>query len=341
MINGHGNNIYQFAENGIEIDFSSNIAFNSHSEQICDYLRGVVGSIENYPDPECRELREALASRLSVSQSELLVTNGSAEAFYLIAHHLRRTQRIQTAIVTPSFAEYEDSCRVYDHELSFITFEQLFTSDLTAYTSVWLGLPNNPDGVRVDLSAVRTLARRYSECYFVVDRAYNELSAEAEREWETESNIVVVDSFTKAYGVPGVRLGYLMAERELVASVASLRVPWSVNSLSQRAGLYILEHSQELQFDREELIGESRYLQREIAKLERFRVTPSDCNFFLVEIVNCEANSADLMGYLVEEHHILIRDCSNFRGLTTRHFRLAAQRREACDRLITALKLWR
>lgn len=341
MIKGHGNNLYHFGEREIEFDFSSNVAFNNHSQQICDYLSGVMNSIGDYPDPEARELTEALAKQLLVSEDELLVTNGSAEAFYLIAHFMQRQGRVRTAVVVPSFAEYEDSCRVYGHEMDFIGFDELRGGDLSAYGSVWFGLPNNPDGVRVDCAEVRRLAERYAECYFVVDRAYNELSREVERSWDLPKNIIIVDSFTKLYGVPGLRLGYLIGAADVVAELSNIRPPWSVNSLSQLAGLYILEHYDELQIDRVELIGEAKYLQREIAKIDGFRVVPSECNFFVVEIEREGVTSEDLQRYLIENHGILIRDCSNFRTLTPQYFRVAAQPRTACDRLISALKQWR
>ncbi len=344
MINGHGNNIYQYGAKQIEVDFSSNIAFNNHSQQICDYLSGVVGSIGDYPDPEARALSEALSRHLSVGAGQVVVTNGSAEAFYLIAHDLMRHAgeggHCRTAITTPSFSEYEDSCRIYNHEIDFITFDELRSGELSGYQSVWLGLPNNPDGERFDYAQIRTLAARYTECCFVVDRAYNELSREVEQEWALLPNIIIVDSFTKAYGVPGLRLGYFIAEESLASRIASVRMPWSVNSLSQLAGRYILEHYDELQIDREELIGESKYLQTNISNIDGFRVIPSDCNFFLVEITE-GGSAAELQHYLVENHHILIRDCSNFRSLTPNYIRIAAQPREACDKLITALKSWR
>ncbi len=345
MINGHGNNIYQFGAKKIEIDFSSNIAFNNRSESIYSYLKGVIDTIGDYPDPEARELTSALARHISVAESQLLITNGSAEAFYLIAHYLQRrsgggVDKCRTAITVPSFAEYEDSCRIYGHEIDFITFEQLHHGDIAHYQSIWLGLPNNPDGERFDYSRVRQLAATHPNCSFIVDRAYNELSQEQEREWELLPNIIIVDSFTKVYGVPGIRLGYIVASEAIVEHLSSIRPPWSVNSLSQLAGQYILDHYDELQLDIDELLGESKYLQQEIAKIDGFRVTPSTCNFFLVEITG-GGSSCELQQYLVENHGILIRDCSNFRSLSTRHIRIAAQPREACCRLINALKSWR
>ncbi len=303
----------------------------------------MVGSIADYPDPEAKELTQSLAQHLSLSEQQIIITNGSAEAFYLIAHSLSRRSGgvCRTAITVPSFAEYEDRCRIYGHEIDYITFDELRQGDqLSGYDSLWLGLPNNPDGERVEYCDIVALAERYPTCCFVVDRAYNSLSKEVEREWRLLDNIIIVDSFTKSYGIPGLRLGYLIAAEEVISRLGAIRLPWSVNSLSQLAGLYILDNYETLQPDREELVGESKYLQAEISKIDGFRVIPSDCNFFLIEITS-HGESHELQRYLVDNHHILVRDCSNFRTLSSKYIRIAAQRREACDKLITALKLWR
>lgn len=161
-----------------------------------------------------------------------------------------------------------------------------------------------------------------------------------ERLWELRPNIIIVDSFTKSYGIPGIRLGYVIASAEIIDQLAAIRPPWSVNSLSLKAGEYILERHNELQPNIMELVTESRYLQDKIAKISGFRVTPSDCNFFLVEICNSTSQVSELKKFLIDKHGILIRDASNFVGLTNSHFRIAAQERKDVVKLINALKEW-
>ncbi|MFR9650801.1 MAG: aminotransferase class I/II-fold pyridoxal phosphate-dependent enzyme [Rikenellaceae bacterium] len=340
MINGHGNNIYHFDAEAIEFDFSSNVAYNNHSQPILDYLKESICEVCNYPDPEARRLTEMIAKHHCCGEGQILVTNGSAEAFYLIAQHFATQGLTKTAVVTPSFAEYEDSCKAYDLSLDYLSFDELLTSDLTGYSSLWIGVPNNPNGMKISCSQIRQIANRYTNCTLVVDRAYNELCAEREDNWDLPANIIIVDSFTKLYGIPGVRLGYIIAPPLVIDSLSAKRPPWSVNSLSLIAGEYIMRHLDDLHPNIEELIGMSKYLQSQIALIDGFHVTPSDCNFFLIEILG-DRDASQLQRYLIEEHKILIRDCSNFRSLTPRHFRLAAQERVACDKLIKALREWR
>ncbi|MFI3303646.1 MAG: aminotransferase class I/II-fold pyridoxal phosphate-dependent enzyme [Rikenellaceae bacterium] len=338
MISGHGNNIYQFDRQSIKADFSSNIAFNNHSHLILSHLSENMDALCNYPDPMATSLTARLASTYGVTPEEILVTNGSAEAFYLVAHYLGEGCR--TAIVTPSFAEYEDSCRLHKHSISFIGFDELRSISLGDFDTLWLASPNNPDGKRIPIAQIEEIASKNRDCKIILDRAYNELSIDAERYCTLPSNVILIESFTKLYGVPGLRLGYIVASPEIIASLNTMRPPWSVNSLSLVAGEYILQHSEALQPDLRELIGESLYLQEAISLIGGYRVTPSGCNFFLVEMLNGRV-AADLYRYLLEEHGLLIRDASNFRGLTPRHFRVAAQQRHLNDKLITALKEWR
>ncbi len=339
MIEGHGNNIYNFEEGGVEVDFSSNIAFNNHSQEIFNYLQSVIHSIANYPDPEARQLTQSVASMCGVSPEEVIITNGSAEAFYLVAHLLSRRGLTKTAITTPSFSEYEDSCRLYGHEISYITINKLIAADLSGYTSLWLGAPNNPDGYRIHTDEITQMAVKYPSCYFIIDRAYNELSQDEERDAPPLRNIITINSFTKAYSIPGLRLGYAIASPEIISELTTMRPPWSVNSLSLLAGEYIVKNRERLQPNCEELIGESKFLQDEISQIVGFRVTPSNCNFFLVE---CQGSTAaELQRYLLNNHRLLIRDAANFTGLTEHHFRVAAQQRESNIKLINALKEWR
>ncbi len=343
MINGHGNNIYQFQDHDIEADFSSNIAFNNHSDEILAHLGSSLSSLCNYPDPMASDLAAQVATANGVTTNEVLITNGSAEAFYLVAHYLassKSERACRTAITTPSFAEYEDSCNLYRHEISYLNLCEFNTFSIQELDSLWLGSPNNPDGYRVSLSDIFALASTNRECKIVLDRAYNELSTEVEEWGELAENVIIIESFTKLYGIPGLRLGYILAPAEVIKTLNTMRPPWSVNALSIEAGEYILSHADELHPDCETLIGESKYLQQAISQIEGFEVTPSACNFFLVRILG-DQSAAELSQYLIHKHKLLIRDCANFRGLTASHFRVAAQQRGLNDKLISALQQWR
>lgn len=344
MINGHGNNLYDYAGK-IKIDFSSNIAFNNHSDSIIRHLEGQIRLITNYPDPTARILTEKLARHHGVSPSQILVTNGSAEAFYLVAHLF---QGANTLICTPAFAEYEDACRVFEHRISFYPLADISTllhPDRTAglsgvsghsFRTLWLGTPNNPDGRITSPETLQAICREYPDSYLVADRAYYTLCGEPTRQTPLpEPNFISIHSLTKAFAIPGLRLGYLIAAPEIISLLSQMRPPWGVNALSLEAGAYILDHYPALVPAMEELLQESRFLQTALSQLDGLTVIPSDCNFFLCKQLKQEATY--VKERLITEYGILIRDCSNFRDLSPFHFRIAAQTRPENEALIRAL----
>lgn len=340
MIHGHGNNLYHFEKGAIRADFSSNIAFNNKSRTVIEHLRSKMELIENYPDPECRELGELIAQSHQLSPANILVTNGSAEGFYLLAHYLaRKHPSCRTRILTPSFAEYEDSCHLFEHELCFSDLSGFAALDLSSCQSLWLGCPNNPDGTRISDEDIALQCQANPQCHFVFDCAYHELSTSSELAPSLLPNQIITHSLTKSFGIPGLRLGYIIASEATIAELSVMRAPWSVNALSIEAGLFILRHYQELLFDHEELMAESRFLQAQMAPIAGIEIQASGCNFFLCQVQDGR-DASQLQEYLIAEHGILIRHAGNFRGLSPQHFRIAAQSRDKNLQLISALQAW-
>jgi threonine-phosphate decarboxylase len=140
---------------------------------------------------------------------------------------------------------------------------------------------------------------------------------------------------TKNYGVPGLRLGYITAHESLTDRIRNYIRPWSVSSLAIEAGKYLLQHDELL--CRPDL-GEAQRLAEMLRNIGGIFVTPSQTNFMLCKIVNHSA--AELKDYLVREHGLLIRDASNFEGLTPHHFRVAAQLPSENNALVEAIKTY-
>ncbi len=342
MINGHGNNLYSFEKGKIKYDFSSNIAFNNKSDDIINHLKATLNSIKNYPHPSAVNLAKKLAEFHKINEENILVVNGSAEAFYIVAHFLSIINNLScnSLILTPSFAEYEDSCTLYKHTLSFEEIEHFEAKDISEQNSIWLGVPNNPNGYITPDKLIEAKSKENLNCLFIIDRAYNQLSEISDNKISISKNIIYINSLTKSFGIPGIRLGYIIASKDIIAQLSQMRPPWSVNSLAIHSGEYIIDNYSQLLFNKRELLGESYFLQQEIQKLSNFYVYPSKSNFFLCRI-ECASTSEELQEYLIEKHGILIRDASNFRSLSNKHFRIAAQKRDANIHLINALKEWK
>ncbi|CDN32823.1 L-threonine 3-O-phosphate decarboxylase [Mucinivorans hirudinis] len=334
MIEGHGNNIYDYSE-AIGYDFSSNVAFNGNSDEIVNFLKGNLDCIKNYPDPCARRLSSKIAQHCSEKSASILVTGGAAEAFYLLAQLLGGAR---SAIMTPSFAEYEDACRLHKHHCTYIDISQFSKSDFSPYRSVWLGNPNNPDATLIPATEILSRCHAYPDTLFIVDYAYQELTQEKqliEISGKRAKNLILTHSLTKSFAIPGIRLGYIVASAEIIAALSRGRAPWSVNSLALEAGCFIMDNYNRLLPNIEELMGESLFLQRELRQNPNLESLSSRCNFFLSRLKN--GSAAELKERLVREFGILIRDASNFRGLDESYFRLGAQSRTANIKLIEAI----
>ncbi len=334
MQTGHGNDIYNYPGD-IRCDFSSNIPYRNAAEAIAHYLEGHLSAVYNYPDPESKELRRLLAVFHSVSPDTVLITNGSAEAFYLLAHLF---QNRKSLIPYPVFSEYEDACRSYHHELSFLPIESLHDVVRFEVDTVWMGIPNNPDGTVIDNETVSRFCSENPHTTFIVDAAYDDLCPRLETVKSLQGtfrNLITVHSLTKTFGIPGLRLGYIVANRSIIDGIRTLRPPWSVNALALEAGSFILQNWDSLLPDSRALCSESARLQQRIAALPQLDVTASPCNFFLVEMK--ERTAAELKQFLIDHYGLLIRDASNFRGLTSQHFRISVQEETWNGLLIEAL----
>ena len=146
-------------------------------------------------------------------------------------------------------------------------------------------------------------------------------------------NVVQIHSMTKDYGVPGLRLGYIVAGLRLARQIRSRLRPWSVSSLAIEAGKYLLEHDE---LECRPNLSEAQRLSLNLSAINGVQVMPSQTNFMLCQLA--EGTAAALKDYLACKHGILIRDASNFPGLTSRHFRIAAQTPAENDALVAAIQ---
>lgn len=318
MIEGHGDDTYRYAD--IKIDFSSNICVHDSHQALMAHLANRPELISHYPEPEAWSLEAMIAERLNIRPEQVVVTNGATEAIYLIAQSFG----MRPDIPSPTFSEYEDACNMFNAQ----RFER--------GRCCWLCNPNNPTGEVYDQRYIDRMMAEYN--LVVLDHSYEDYTDKhvMSARWGCQlPSSVQIHSMTKTYGVPGLRLGYITGHESLTRQIRRHMHPWSVSSLAIEAGKFLLGH--------DELIckpdlNEARRLQDLMQQSGDIIVTPSDTNFFLCKMLHYRA--AELKDYLAKEHHMLIRDASNFKGLTPNHFRVASQKREENDALVNAIDLF-
>lgn len=331
MISGHGDDSFRL-NTPVKADFSSNVWFGGPPPDLLLHLQQNIYRIGNYPEPDAADLCLKIANYHRVKPAQVMAFNGSVEAFYTIALAFRGKH---SAILSPAFAEYEDACRMHNHRISFFSSDEVFQdADLC-----WIGNPNNPDGHIFSFSEIEAFLGKHPENVQIVDEAYVGFIPGFQSAIELTDrfeNLIVVRSLTKCCAIPGLRLGYAIASEKLATKLRKFQQPWSVNALAQLAGKFLIENDIPNQLDSSEIMKLSQNLQLKISQISRFRVVHSQAPFFLVEMQTGIA--AKLKEFLIQQHGILIRDASNFRGLNERYFRVCTRNEEDNLLLLEALK---
>lgn len=331
----HGGMIYDAkGAAGDWTDFSANInplgVPSSVRQTIIENLDG----IRNYPDPSATELKAAISRRYNVSTENLVLLNGAAEFFYL---YFNVTSPRRVIIPVPSFSEYERAARAAGCEVEYICTrsEDNFALDVDNVNAsgacIMLGRPNNPTGTMISLTAIKKLAEVAS---VVVDESFIDFLATESARGLVSENVSVVQSLTKIFAIPGLRLGFAVVNKNLAARLDAAKDVWNVNFLAQKAGVAALSDDDFIVKTRQWLATEQQYF---IERLEEIGVkyfNPT-ANFVLLKF-----QSPDVAEFILAElrrERILLRSCANFIGLDGSYLRSAIRSRAENIRLLDAL----
>ena len=318
----------------VHINFSTNIYQQADHTALKAHLFDKMDLINNYPEPQPRSLEKLIAQRLGISPEAVMVTNGATEAIYLIAQMLHHSASI---IPQPTFNEYADACRINHHIISYENTDEL--KELPNDRVYWICNPNNPTGNVMTKGIIEYMVRRSPRYTFVVDQSYEDYTQERlikPQEMIDCHNLLVLHSLSKKYAIPGLRLGYVTGHPNTVQLLRTLRQPWAVNSMAIEAGKYLLKEGKPVIADLKAYLEETKRLRKELRQIEGVRVFETKTNYMLCELESVTAT--DLKYYLVHEHGLLIRDCTNFYGLSNHFFRVSAQLPEENDLLVAAIR---
>jgi len=348
----HGGNIFDIARqlgsepSGI-IDFSASINPLGLSLMVKKSIICALDSLVHYPDNSHSELKQALATHHGLSPANIVVANGSTEIIYHLPAMLPGKRAL---IISPSFNEYVRSLVQQHWEARHFVLkpESNFSIDLEAlehalaegYDALYLCNPGNPNGT---LYTLRIIEQIYSLCiasgtFLVLDEAFMDFceDSSAKRDIVKGDNGIVLRSMTKFFGIPGLRLGYALSSTTMAERLDAMGGPWSVNTLALAAGVAALQDKEHNRQTIEYIRQERRNFFGRLSELKQLKVYPSSANFLLLEIID-GMSAMELRDRLMHQR-LLIRDCTNFMGLSPRFFRVAVRTAEENERLLGALK---
>jgi threonine-phosphate decarboxylase len=336
MTYGHGDDKYRYGDR-IKMNFSSNIYQRADLTELKDYLATRLDAIGNYPEPEPRALEALIAEKLEISADMVMVTNGANEAIYLIAQLYRHWASV---IPQPTYNEYADACRMFGHTISYDRNDEL--NILPEDRIYWLCNPDNPTGNVLLKTLITHIIRKHPRYLYVIDQSYADYTLQPMLEMKEMLdcyNVMILQSLSKKYCVPGLRLGYLTASPIIIDRLRDIRQPWTVNALAIEAGKWLIENDPKMLPDLKEYLDEAQRVKQELSEIEGLMVMDTQTHYMLANID--WATSLELKNWLIEKHGILIRDASNFHSLDDHCFRVAAQTPEENDALISAIKAYR
>ena len=325
---GHGANVDNMAkkfgknENDI-IDFSSNV--NPHIiSNLGKYVLEGLEKSRSYPDINYTKLRNNISDYIKVDSELIIPGNGATEIIYLLMKSIKR----RLAILNPTFSEYGRGAKL--NNLEIIDFhlkeENNFSIDLDEiqknmdkFDSLFICNPNNPNGKVKDLNELLDLMIE-NDKLLIVDETFMEFVGEEEKyslinKIEQTPNLFILKAVTKFFGMPGLRLGYGVAE-----------------NLSN----YLFKDKEYINGSKDYYINERKFMLEELRKISRLKVYDTDTNFVLIKLDDDEANSLKLE--LFEKYNILIRDASNFIGLDKSYIRVAIKSHNDNKVLIESLR---
>lgn len=345
----HGGNIYG---NEIEYDFSVNLNPLGPPKSVQDALVAALNHVEEYPDPEYRELRRGLANYWQLAEEQLVLGNGASE----LIPGIIRTLAPKTCMVTaPCYSGYETalnaaapSCRIHRIPLraedDFILPENICQEIARVKPNLLiLTNPNNPNGKRISANRLREIADacRTAGTMLLVDECFLALSGGDKDSLihciRSESlPAVVLRAFTKTFAIPGVRLGYAVCSAPMAERIQRELPEWNLSVFAQYAGRAALETvaggtSGYLAASVEMIAREREFLSEELEKLG-FRVFPSDANYILFQSRDWELHQKLL------DKGILIRDCRDYHGLTAGFYRTAVRTHRENTALLRCLR---
>lgn len=323
------------------LDFSANINPLGISPRV---QRAAAGAdLSSYPDRHSLVLREGLAERLGVDIEMVAVGNGSNELIHLLTRALHRPGT-KSLIFGPTFGEYRTAVVLAGgrtvtfrataaHRFRWSMDQAIETIERTRPALAFLCNPNNPTGVHLPRNEVQRIQEAVGPTgMLILDDAYASL---ADHSWDTvplldDGHLGILRSMTKDHALAGVRIGYLVAEPDLIREVRRIQPAWSVNAVAQAVGLAALQDDAHVEEARRLITASKARLQRGLTALG-IPVEDSATNFLIARVGKASRVRTALL-----RRRMAVRDCASF-GLPD-HIRIAVRRPEECALLLAALE---
>ncbi len=274
--------------------------FSGSASVFLDANENPFGVLNRYPDPKQQELKNKLAALKGVNCDQIFIGNGSDELIDLAFRIFCEPGQDKALTFTPTYGMYKVSAAINNVAMEYCQLDSSFGLDWDTIATkakdstiklVFLCSPNNPTGNSFSHEEIARLASSFN-ALVIVDEAYIDFSPESSSVTLLQKceNIMVSQTFSKAWGLAGARVGMGFANNNIIDFFNRVKPPYNVSQLNQTAAIKALENKRQFEANLKLILSEKERLVKALASCKDvLKIYPSDANFLLVEFTNANA----------------------------------------------------
>ncbi|MBE7630253.1 histidinol-phosphate transaminase [Tenacibaculum piscium] len=271
--------------------------FKGTAEVYLDANENPFGDLNRYPDPKQIKIKKRLSEIKKVAENQIFIGNGSDEVIDLAFRIFCEPSKDKAVTFSPTYGMYDVSAGINDVELikqPLLHDFQINLNQLQPYLDmedvkiIFICSPNNPTGNCFDDETIEYILENFNGIV-LIDEAYIDFSSRASYSTKLEKypNLIVSQTFSKAWGLAGVRVGAAYANRQVIDLYNKVKPPYNVSALNQEAVLKSLGNLDEFEINKNSIINEKETLINELKKIDFVKnIYPSEANFILIEVIN-------------------------------------------------------
>ena len=297
--------------------------FSGEAGIFLDANENPFGDLNRYPDPHQQTLKDKLKDLKKLATKQIFIGNGSDEVIDLLIRIFCNPSKDKIIVCPPTYGMYEVAANINDVTVLSVPLTHTFQLDIEALQNVisqsavntikllFLCTPNNPTGNSID--EIDWVLTNFNGIV-VVDEAYIDFSERTSfiEKLALYPNLVVIQTFSKAWGLAAARIGVAYASESIIALMQKIKPPYNVSSLNQEAALKALDNEHVVEHQKAHILEQRTYLEASLSQLPLVkRVYPSDANFILIEVEDADLVYAHLVlkKIVVRNRNAVIKNC--------------------------------
>lgn len=326
----------------LEAYSSARDEFKGDAAVFLDANENPFGELNRYPDPDQLEIKKALSKIKKVDKNQVFIGNGSDEVIDLVFRIFCEPGVDKALTFSPTYGMYDVSASINNVELIKVPLNENFEIDrdaLNVYINdenlklIFICSPNNPTGNCFDKSSVDYILNNFKGIV-IIDEAYIDFSLEESYTSKVNNypNLIVCQTFSKAWGLAGVRVGVAYTNTTIIDWFKKVKPPYNVSTLNQQAVLERLDNRVEFEIEKSLILNEKKKLIKKFEALDLVKkIYPSQANFILIEVVNANEIYQILVAQkiITRNRNKVVRNC----------LRITVGSKEENDQLINAMEI--